>query len=114
MRELQNEIERLIALRKTRILPEDLNIKIRQIANIFTDDLEVPSYQQFMKKQNEHELEYIQSIIRKAGTLRSASRTFFNASHSTISTRIKILEKNLIANNLKTNKGEINYEEAVN
>lgn len=114
VRELQNEIERLVASKKTRIQPEDLNSKIRSVANVYTNNADVPTYQEFMRKQHESELQYIQTLIRKAGTLREASRTFFNVTHSTISTRLKILEKNLIINELKSNMGEINHEETIN
>lgn len=114
VRELQNEIERLVALKKTRILPEDLNSKIRSVANVATDDVEVLTYQEFMKVQHESELTYIQELIRKSGTLREACRSFFNASPSTISTRIKILDKNLANFELKQKVGELNHEETIN
>lgn len=114
VRELQNEVERLVATGKTRILPEDLNLKIRNASNIETDGVDAPTYQEFMKHQQESELSYIQSMIRKGGTLREACRSFFNAAPSTIATRIKILEKNLLVYELKQKMGETNYEEAIN
>ena len=108
MREFQNEIERLMALKKSRITPEDLNPKIRSAANIEVDDVVVPSFQEFMKIQNESELSYIQTLVRKGGTIREACRSFLNASPSTISTRIKILEKNLTNFELKNEpRGDI-------
>jgi transcriptional regulator with PAS, ATPase and Fis domain len=112
IRELQNEIERLVALRKSRITPEDLNSKIRNVAKIDADDFVVPNYQEFIKVQYESELEYIQTLIRKGGTMREACRTLFNVSPSTISSRIKILEKNISL--LQTKQGELNYEESIN
>ncbi len=93
VRELQNEIERIVALRKTRICPEDLNSKIRNVFKIDTDD--VQDYQKFMKSQYELELEFINKMIHKGGGLREACRSILNASPSTISTRVKILEKNI-------------------
>lgn len=114
VRELQNEIERLVALKKPRIAPVDLNSKIRSVANVGTDDLEVPTYQEFMRAQNESELTYIQNLIRKDGTLREACRTSFNASPSTIATRLKILENNLTNFKLKPKLGEMNHEETIN
>ena len=103
-----------MSLKKTRILPEDLNSKIRSVANVDADDVEVPTYQEFMRIQHESELSYIQTLIRKGGTLREACRSFFNASPSTISTRIKILEKNLTGYEPKQKQGETKYEEAIN
>lgn len=114
VRELQNEVERLVATGKTRILPEDLNSKIRSAANVEVDDTEVPTYQEFMKTQHEAELSYIQTLVRKGGTLREACRSSFYASPSTISTRIKILEKNLTNFELKKKVDGVNYEETIN
>lgn len=113
VRELQNEIERLVALKKTRISPEDLNLKIRSIANVESDHTEIPTYKEFIKKQNEAELAYIRTLVSKGGTLREACRTLLDASPSTISTRLKILDKNLA--NLKLNQRikEVNHEETI-
>ena len=93
---------------------EDLNSKIRSVANVDADDVEVPTYQEFMRIQHESELSYIQTLIRKGGTLREACRSFFNASPSTISTRIKILDKNLTTFELKPKMEELNHEEQIN
>lgn len=111
VRELQNEIERIVALKKLRIEPEDLNSKIRSVAKIEADDRIVPNYNEFIKTQYESELDYIQTLIRKGGSLREACRSLLNASPSTISTRLKILEKNI---NLLNSKNEgTNYEETI-
>ena len=117
VRELQNEIERLVASKKTRISPEDLNSKIRSVVNIETD-ADVLTYQEFIRAQNESELLYIQTLIRKGGTLREACRSFFNASPSTIATRVSILDKNLNKQNV-TVKSELitkenYYEQTIN
>lgn len=95
VRELQNEVERLVAERKTRILPEDLNIKIKNSLNLEINEFEIPNYQDFIKKQYEAELEYIQQSIKKVGSVREASRVILNLPASTVSSRIKILEKNI-------------------
>ncbi len=112
IRELQNEIERLVSLRKSRITPEDLNLKIRDAANIKNDIFEIPTHQEFLKSKYEEELEYIQVSIRQAGGLREACRTIFQSSPSTISTRIKTLEKNIKL--ISEKKGELNHETTVN
>lgn len=111
VRELQNEIERLVTLKKLRIEPEDLNSKIRSVSKIEVDDRTVPNYDEFIKTQYEAELDYIQTLIRKGGSLREACRSLLNASPSTISTRLKILEKNINLINVKN--GGTNYEETI-
>lgn len=111
VRELQNEIERLVTLKKLRIEPEDLNSKIRSVSKIEVDDRTVPNYNEFIKAQYEAELDYIQTLIRKGGSLREACRSLLNASPSTISTRLKILEKNINLINVKN--GGTNYEETI-
>ena len=108
VRELENEVERLVALRKFRIEPEDLNPKIRSISKIEDDDRVVPNYDEFIRNQYEAELDYIKTLIRKGGSLREACRSLLSASPSTISTRLKILEKNI--NLLKCKNMEGNYE----
>lgn len=95
IRELQNEIERLVALRKLRITPEDLNTKIRSAMNINANDSKTPTYKECMRHLYEEELSYIHSGIREAGTLREACRRIFDSPASTISSRIKILKKNI-------------------
>lgn len=108
VRELQNEIERLVAERKTRILPEDLNVKIKNALNIEINEVENPNYQDFIKKHYEAELEYIQKSIQKTGSLREASRLILNLTPSTVSSRIKILEKNIL--NMSQKKEGAYYE----
>lgn len=112
IRELQNEIERIVALRKQRITPEDLNAKIRDAANIKDDNFEIPTHQEVLKRNYESELDYIQTGIRQAGGLREACRTIFNSSPSTISTRIKTLEKNIKL--ISEKKGEVHNETTIN
>lgn len=103
VRELQNEVERLVADRKTRISPEDLNSKIKESLNLEINEVETPKYQEFIRMQYELELQYIQESIRKVGSLREASRLVLNLPASTVSSRIKILEKNII--DLKNKNG---------
>jgi DNA-binding NtrC family response regulator len=105
VRELQNEIERIVALRKTRIVPEDLNPKILNHLGADLEGTGIRSYQDFMKSQYEGELKYINSMIQKGGGLREACRTLLNASPSTISTRVKILEKNINVLSFKNQGG---------
>lgn len=104
VRELQNEVERLVAERKTRIMPEDLNINIKSLLNLEIKEVETPNYQDFMRKHYETELEYIQQSIKKVGSIKDASRMILNLPASTVSSRIKILEKNIL-NSIHKNEG---------
>lgn len=109
VRELQNEVERLVAGQIKRILPQDLNSKIRNSVNIEVHSENGQNYQDFKINQHEEELEYINSSIRKMGSLREASRSLLKLAPSSIVTRVKILEKNITNLKLKSIGGE-NYE----
>jgi DNA-binding NtrC family response regulator len=97
VRELKNEVERLVSLGKSRISPEDLHPKIRNVfSSNETENVETINYQGYMRKQYQDELDYINDAIHKSGgSAREASRSILQMSQSSVMTRLKVLEKHI-------------------
>ncbi len=94
VRELENEIQKLVALGIKKIEPPHLSTKILEAVN-YVDNSNIPSHRDFQKKLWEMEHEYIQQNIRVAGSLREACRSIFKSAPSSIHTRITILNDHL-------------------
>lgn len=107
IRELENEIERLIALGYSSIEPQHLSPKILRAVNYEND--EIVSHHQFQRQLWEIELEYLEKNIRLAGSLREACRSIFKSAPSSIHTRIAVLKEHISKSNLR----EVNYESNV-
>jgi DNA-binding NtrC family response regulator len=103
VRELENEIERLISLTRGDIEPKHLSAKIKEYCGVEVGDLEAPDHKAFSQSLQQMEWDYLQDGIRRAGTIREACRSIFRVSNSTIHTRISILKEQL---NLKSIRRE--------
>lgn len=92
IRELENEIQRLLAFDYGTIEPEHLS-------HVILDSLEYKNgnatHFQMQRKLWKMELEYIEESIHQAGSMREACKTIFMAPASTIHTRITSLRNNL-------------------
>ena len=96
VRELENEIQRIVSLSDRIIEPKDLNEKIQRACELdLKEQNSVPPYAAFKRQMEELELEYLYSVIRKYGSLREASRLGFKAPKSSIHSRLKALEADL-------------------
>lgn len=104
VRELENEIQRLLSMGIQKIYPGHLSKKILDAVN-FEPDVAV-THQIYQKKLWEMELEYIERNIKAAGSLRAACREIFNSAPSSIHTRLKNLKENLLKSNFKELKNE--------
>lgn len=99
IRELENEIQRLLSLGIHKIEPTHLSKKILDSLNFEPDT--IASHQDYQKKLWEMELEYLERHIRLAGSLREACRSIFKAAPSSIHTRISSLKDHISKSNLK-------------
>ena len=104
VRDLKNEVERLVAVGKSRISPEDLHPKIKNsFSSNETDEISTTNYQGFMKKQYQEELDFINASIQMSGgSVREASRSVLQMAQSSVTTRIKVLEKHIYNLDQKT------------
>ncbi len=99
IRELENEIQRLLSMGIQKIEPATLSKKILDALNFESDGL--VTHQDYQKKLWKMELEYLERHIRLAGSLREACRSIFKSAPSSIHTRI---------NSLKDHISKINYK----
>lgn len=97
VRELENEIQRLISMGNQKILPSHLSKKILDALNL--ESGEIVTHQDYQKKLWEMELEYIERNIKVAGSLREACRSIFKSAPSSIHTRMNNLRENLLKSN---------------
>lgn len=104
IREIENEIQRLLSMGTRKILPSHLSKKILDTLN-FESEAVVTHYD-YQKKLWQMELEYIERNIKVAGSLREACRSIFDAAPSSIHTRMSNLKEHLTKSNLKGVKNE--------
>ena len=71
----------------------EVSPKIRSVANVDADDVEVPTYQEFMKIQHESERSYIQK--RRSTGLTEDQKNHFNDSIQKIKTIVQIFQNKL-------------------
>lgn len=105
VRELENEIQRLLAFADRNVEPAHLSERIRKACDLDEASEGTLTFTEFSDRLHEMELAYLRSQIRRCGSLREACRTVFRAPVSSIHTRIRILEQNL------GKKGELFHEE---
>lgn len=99
IRELENEIQRLLSMGIQKIQPTDLSKKILNALN-FEFEAGV-THQVYQKKLFEMEVEYIERNIKTAGSLRAACRDIFKTAPSSIHSRLKNLKEHLSKSNIK-------------
>jgi two-component system response regulator AtoC len=104
IRELENEIQRLLSMGTRKILPSHLSKKILDALNFESEA--VVTHHDYQKKLWQMELEYIERNIKVAGSLREACRSIFDAAPSSIHTRMSNLKEHLTKSNLKGVKNE--------
>jgi transcriptional regulator with PAS, ATPase and Fis domain len=104
VRELENEIEKLISLGIKKVEPNHLSQKILDSLN-YIQNQKLPIHHEYQTKLWNMELEYLENGIRLAGSLREACRSVFIAAPSSIHTRIAVLKSRL------TNKKGVTNEE---
>jgi transcriptional regulator with PAS, ATPase and Fis domain len=102
VRELENEIEKLVSLGIKKIEPSHLSQKLLDSLN-YAQAQKMVTHNGYQAKLWGMELEYLENGIRLAGSLREACRSIFFAAPSSIHTRINILKTRL-----EINKGEVN------
>jgi len=94
IRELENEIQKLVGLGSKTIEPEHLSQKILDLVHY--DSGVVPTLQEYQKRLWQMELDYLEKNIRLAGSLREASRSIFKSAPSSVHTRLNGLKDNLL------------------
>lgn len=99
IRELENEIQRLLSVGIQKIEPSHLSRKILDSLNYDADT--VVTHQDYQKKLWEMELEYLERNIKLAGSLREACRSIFKSAPSSIHTRMTSLKDHLSKSNFK-------------
>jgi len=93
IRELENEIQKLVGLGIKTIEPEHLSQKILDLVHY--DSGAVPTLQEYQKRLWQMELDYLEKNIRLAGSMREASRSIFKSAPSSVHTRLNGLKENL-------------------
>lgn len=106
VRELENEIQRMVSITSSAIEPKHLSQKIKDFFEIDSDQ-KSPDHRTFMRSLNQMEWDYIHENILKAGSIREACRSIFDVSNSTIHTRIGILKEILKPTERTENETEI-------
>ncbi len=99
IRELENEVQRLLSMGTQKIQPTHLSKKILDALNFESDA--IVTHQDYQKRLWEMELEYLERNIKVAGSLRAACRDIFKSAPSSIHTRIKNLTEHLSKSNFK-------------
>ncbi len=99
VRELENEIQRLLSMGIQKVEPANLSKKILDALNFESDD--IVNHQDYQKKLWAMELEYLERNVRLAGSLREACRSIFKAAPSSIHTRINNLKDHITKTNHK-------------
>ncbi len=107
IRALENEVQRLLSLGTKQIEPKHLSKKILESLNV--EQLEPKTHLQFQKTIWELELEYLETNIRNAGSLREACRSIFKSAPSSIHTRLTKLREHITASQTQ----EFNHEQSI-
>ena len=94
IRELENEIQRLLTFDTETIEFNQLKDDIKDNAPYFKDDGKLTHFN-FQKRLWKMELDYLELNIEKAGSLREACKSVFLAPSSTIHSRVHKLRDNL-------------------
>ncbi len=107
VRELENEIQKIVTLGLKTIEPLHLSKKILDSVNYDAVETFV-SHHEYQRKTWETELEYLERNIRLAGSLREACRSIFKSAPSSIHTRLNSLKENITKSNQRGFENEQN------
>lgn len=95
VRELENEVQRLIALGYKQIEPSHLKEKILASLNFQNSDNNMQSYSDLQKNLWQIELDYLERHVKTEGSIAKASQNIFKAPKSSIHWRINNLKETL-------------------
>ena len=107
VRELENEIQKIVTLGLKTIEPIHLSKKILDSVNYEAGET-FESHHEYQRKTWEMELEYLERNIRLAGSLREACRSIFKSAPSSIHTRLNSLKENITKSNQRGFENEQN------